>query len=167
MSQADRAPSTKPSRRRFFLAAPAALATAVAPVAHAADAALLRFGGEIDALAAQAEAVAAEHSRIEEELFLRVGPAPRDGAPRTAEAFDAWVEDNRARSAKMEEVGREIGLHVAEDEMNRVDDRLLKLVRAAGAVRATTLPGLIFKARLCEHEPEIAERIVEDLLALA
>jgi len=152
--------------------APAAVAAA--PAAHP-DAALLAMEPRIVALAAEVDTLLAPRTTAERTHFAAAGPVPEkpafvvdDGSYELALA--RFNDATKARAARLADARER--LRVADEVIahGEADGRLLAACRELAALPATTLDGLILKARMSEHDGgpdgDIAPSILEDLIAL-
>lgn len=170
------------------LALPLASPTAAAPITSPdhPDAALLALQTEIDAAERAWKALFREKTAAEERYFaMRPSqPHPQEIASNKAlmralggdeidEAARKALEDFRATGQADEHARQASGLKAAEEAEDEADKRILA-IRNEKIIptRATTLDGLIFKARYAashfEGDPDedVMLSIVDDLLAL-
>jgi hypothetical protein len=144
-------PAATPSKRAFLRGAVAAAAASIPAGTLASDsnpdAALLALQPEIDAADMAWEAGSRERNAVEKVYFA-------------------------LKPDKPEQAERESGLTAAEEAQNAAADVRLSLSDVVVTIRATTLAGLIFKARFAaSHFPgdpdeDVMRSIVEDLLAM-
>lgn len=148
----------------------------VASTAEHPDAGLLALGPMISELVAASDRANALHAEAEERSFDMIGPAPTkpkdiqlyptDAAYHGAmQRYARECAKHAKRRARAEKV---TNLTALEEAANEADSALLRETRRLADMRATTLEGLIFKARWVERgaDEELKDGIVADLLAM-
>ena len=156
---------------------PVLLAASPGHVPPHPDAALLALAATIPALAKRSLTLGREHDRIEAACFAEAGPEPEKPRCRPSafpdfqdfdRAMDAWQAELRARDARLVAAGAALGINDAARAYAAAEDALLDACWAISEIRATTMAGLIAKARLAEahHVPELRDSLLADLVAM-
>ena len=151
------------------LAGSAATAPALAGTPHP-DAGLLALEQPVEAIAARLRAATkvmnAAEAVVEARRTLRpqtLAPSPGPEALADLEEhrpqFTAWLVDGRRLMV-------ECGYDEAEERVSELETELDRALWPVREMRATTLEGLRFKARMARHDPTLGEVIVQDLLSL-
>jgi hypothetical protein len=169
---------TSPSRRRALgsiltaATAIAAGATAIIALPTSADAELLGLGPNLETIYAAFEAALREHSAVQQIYFDRCQPRPLfdkeahiglDGKGQR-ENNRRWHDIIRAHEAD----DRRLRLETKVDDLELASDHLSDdFTNALGSVaelKATTIAGLKFKTRWAEHDEEVKDSLIRDVL---
>lgn len=193
-------PKSRRTMLGLFVAAPAAMmasakSTPAALAAGADDAELFALATEIDAADAALNQVDKVHSAAEDAFFEARPRAPTEPASpdrsneegtialrrKMAEgevrgpsservAYEAAVEQHEERCERLKV---DCGVEAAERSQEEADGAVIELRDRLIEIQATTLAGLIFKARYAaEHypgdpDPRVVDSILDDLIALS
>lgn len=163
------------SRRGAARAAMGLAAAFTAPAAAFAAPDLLDLGRKIGAAAARLK-VAQDAHTVQEERYLAavaaLGPKPKlersddPDVPLTDADVYRHQDDMRAWNRRRAALDADPDYCAAQERQDAADDILLELTGEVADFPARTLADLIVKARMVEHDEEIAASIVRDLLAM-
>jgi hypothetical protein len=192
--------AAKPSRRLFLAAGSAAAIFATLKSASAgqgaeADAELLAIGDQLARADEVEDRAHAAHSIAEDKFYAAKPPAPIE--PEVDVSGEEWLKALQAKMASDKERGPtpeqaafeqakadhekecerirlDCGLAAAEEAQREASIAAMEIRDAIAGIQATTLTGLMFKARYaardgnnCFYDSEIMFSIVSDLLAMS
>lgn len=170
-----------PSRRRFFGSAIAAgVLVAQSPLfiePDPQDSVVMRLASLATALRAKEQACGNAICEIETQCHEMAGPVPekpvchRKAFATWAEydgAVDVWQAELKARDARLTAAGEALGFGAAEAAWNAAIAAFWPVVKELTTTRATTLEGVIAKARIAdaERDDDLTASLVADLLAM-
>jgi hypothetical protein len=141
------------------------------------DAALLALGPKLDAALAIWCAALDDHSVAEKAYFAEVPPRPEDdwlsrprGERPTPLEYVDYVAEKEAQfavyCAEVDRLTEKHGLTALEQRADHLCDELTERLGAVAEFHATTLAGLRFKARWAEHDEEVRDSLIRDVLAM-
>jgi hypothetical protein len=151
MSQAESTDTTRSSRRRFLMTAPAAAVAVGKLTAPSTDFGLLSLERTTEAIAEKANVLWSKYQEIEEAVGAQCGPLP--GMPPFCEGDDLRAQiaecDKRRRAwkARRDQIERDLGYREARAHSDGAEAALARALAQIKDTPATTLEGLASKAR--------------------